>query len=481
MSAMGPTPLETLAAGAVIGFSLYVADGPAGLIPALAAILVEAVWRRMPSPPGEAPGRERLAWVLSAVPLALGLPLVAQDAFSIGLLSRTLVLSLIVLSLNVVTGYGGQISIGHAALVGLGAYGTAILAGREGWHIVPAVLAAGLAAAFVGFLIGIPALRLRGHYLGLVTLAVTVAFPAILQIEELAPYTGTYNGLSLFDRTFGPPVAWAWLTLERWHYLVVLLVFATLVLLTRNLIVSAAGRALVATRDHELAATAAGISVPTVKVLAFVYSAFIAGLAGGLWFILNNRTVAPDAFTLATSIEFLLALVVGGRGSILGSLLGGFFLVYIQQESVQQFSAAFKAGTGTWANVVVVLVVATVAAAWLGGSIGRARVGRRLAGHRGAGGRLLLTAMTCAAAVAIGASALAGFRFATARFLDVTALQPAFAGIVLLVTVLGMPGGVAEFVKGLDAASWRDLWLVVDAWWWPVPAGEDFPQRRATS
>ncbi len=480
---MGPTPLEVLAAVAAVGFSLYVADGPAGLVPAMAAIVVEAVLRRTPLPPAREHGWERLVWVLSAVPLAIGLPLVAPDAFSIGLLSRTLVLSLIVLSLNVVTGYGGQISIGHAALVGLGAYGTAILAGREGWHIVPAVLAGGLAAALVGLLIGIPALRLRGHYLGLVTLAVTMAFPAILQIEELAPYTGTYNGLSLFDRSFGPPVSWAWLTLERWHYLVVLLVFAAIVLLTRNLVVSAAGRALVATRDHELAATAVGISVPTVKVLAFVYSAFVAGLAGGLWFILNNRTVAPDAFTLWTSIEFLLALVVGGRGSILGSLLGGFFLVYIQQESVQQFSTAFKEGTGTWASAVVVLLVAVGVAGWLGGHVGRGRVGRRLPGGRGPAGRVCLTVVTCAVAVAVGAGSLAAFRFATTRFLDVTALQPTFAGIVLLVVVLGMPGGVAEFVKALGRTSWRDIWVRVDAWWWPaaVPAGKGFPQRRATS
>jgi branched-chain amino acid transport system permease protein len=480
---MGPTPLEMLAAVAVAVFSVYVADGPAGLVPALAAIFVETTLRRIPSPPGRERARERLAWVLGAVPLAIGLPLVAHDAFSIGLLSRMLVLSLIVLSLNVVTGYGGQISIGHAALVGLGAYGTAILAGRESWHIVPAIVTAGLVAALVGFLIGIPALRLRGHYLGLVTLAVTMAFPAILQIEELAPYTGTYNGLSLFERSFGPPVSWAWLTLERWHYLVVLLVVVTIVLLTRNLIVSAAGRALVATRDHETAATAAGIDVRTVKVLAFAYSAFVAGLAGGLWFILNNRTVAPDAFTLGTSIEFLLALVVGGRGSMLGPLLGGFFLVYIQQESVQQFSAAFKAGTGTWANAAVVLTVAAVVAGWLASRVGRGRPGRRLPADRGVTWRVCLTAVTCAVAVAAGVGALAAFRAATMRFLDVTALQPTFAGIVLLVTVLGMPGGVAEFLKGLGAASWRDVWVGMNAWWWPVSAstGEVLSQRRTTS
>jgi hypothetical protein len=98
-----------------------------------------------------------------------------------------------------------------------------------------------------------------------------------------------------------------------------------------------------------------------------------------------------------------------------------------------------------------------------------------------------LTAVTCAVAVAVGGGALAAFRFATTRFLDVTALQPTFAGIVLLVVVLGMPGGVAEFVKGLGGTSWRDLWARVDAWWWPaagpaaVPAAEGFPQRRATS
>jgi branched-chain amino acid transport system permease protein len=480
---MGPTPLETLAAIAVTAFSVYVAQGPAGLVPALTAILVETTLHRIPVSPDREKGRDRLAWVLGAAPLAMGLPLVAHDAFAIGLLSRMLVLSLIVLSLNVVTGYGGQISIGHAALVGLGAYGTAILAGRERWHIVPAIVTAALAAAAVGFLIGIPALRLRGHYLGLVTLAVTMAFPAILQIEELAPYTGTYNGLSLFDRSFGPPVSWTWLTLERWHYLVVLIVFAAVALLTRNLIVSAAGRALVATRDHEVAATAAGIDVRSVKVLAFVYSAFVAGLAGGLWFILNNRTVAPDAFTLGTSIEFLLALVVGGRGSMLGPLLGGFFLVYIQQESVQQFSTAFKAGTATWANAAVVLTVAAVVAGWLASRVRRGRTHRPLPAARAAAWRVSLTVATCGASIAVGVGALALFRAAAARFLDVTALQPSFAGIVLLVTVLGMPGGVAEFIKGLDVASWRHVWAGVTAWWWPVPASasEAFPQRRTTS
>jgi branched-chain amino acid transport system permease protein len=465
-SRLAIAPLEVLWVVAVLGFGAYVARGPLGLLPGGLAIAVEVVLRR-----GVSEGSRRRAWIMAAVPLAIGLPLVANDAFSVGLLSRVLILTLIVLSLNVVTGYAGQISIGHAALVGIGAYGTAILVGQAHLHIVVASVAAALGASLLGLLIGVPALRLRGHYLGLVTLAITVAFPALLQIQELAPYTGSYNGLSLFDRDFGPPVQWSWLTLDRWYYVVILAVVAVALFLTRNLLVTSAGRAMLATRDHELAATAAGINVAAVKVLAFTYSAFLAGLGGALWLVLNNRTVAPDGFTLATSIDFLLALVVGGRASLLGSLFGGFFLVYVQQQIVQQFASAFRSGRGTWADWVVVAVVAASVAAWLGTTGARTRAARRVAAQPGAGGRrALVTVATLVTAAAVGWLGLVVFRFLTTRFLDVSALQPTFAGLILLVTVLGMPAGIAGFVTGLDALTWNDVLTWFTMRWWPSPS-----------
>jgi branched-chain amino acid transport system substrate-binding protein len=215
-----------------------------------------------------------------------------------------------------------------------------------------------------------------------------------------------------------------------------------------------------------------------VKVLAFTYSAFLAGLAGALWLVLNNRTVAPDGFTLATSIDFLLALVVGGRASLLGSLFGGFFLVYVQQQVVQQFAVAFRSGSGTWADAVFVAVIAVTAATWLGTTGARTRAGRRVARRQSTGGaRALVTVATLVAAVATGWLGLVAFRSLTTWFLNVTALQPTFAGLILLVTVLGMPAGIAGFVRALDALTWNDVRAWFAMRWWPSPSsvGGDSP------
>ncbi len=460
-----PTPVELLALIVGLWFAVYVAGPRAGLaVGAVGAAVMLASWRRTRrgAQAGRGVSSARLGWAIGAALFAVVLPGVAKSTFAVSLMDRALVVSLIVLSLNLVTGYTGQISIGHAALLGIGAYAAAIATGQGHLSIVLAVAIGAAATAAVGLLIGVPALRLRGHYLGLVTLAITVAFPEVLQVHELEKYTGSFNGLSEFSRAFGPPVSWHWLTSERWHYFVGLLVLLVAIWLVSNLVRSAAGRALTATRDDENAATAMGVDIALVKISAFVVSAALAGVAGGLWFLLNNRSVAPDGFTLTQSIEFLLAMVIGGRASILGSILGGFFLVYIYQQGVQAFSSAFQSGSRNWADVLVVALITVLVLLWFSRRSVLPRTTRSFMARPASPvtrAGLVTGAVVVAAVIAVGV--LAGLRFITSTFLNVVALQPAFAGAAVLLVVLAMPGGLAGFTRDLDALSWAEVgeWL----------------------
>ncbi|MDM0081889.1 branched-chain amino acid ABC transporter permease [Variovorax sp. J31P179] len=278
--------------------------------------------------------------------LALAFPFLAEGYV---VFQATMVLSYAValLGLNILTGYNGQISLGHGAFYALGAYTAAILMDRFGlpyWATIPA---AGAVCLVAGVLFGLPALKLEGLYLALATFALGVAMPQLLKYKHLEPWTGGVQGLVLAkpDAPFGLP-----LTPDQWLYLFALAVAVILFALARNLLRSGAGRAIVAVRDHPLAAQAMGIDNRRYKAGAFGISAMFTGIGGALSAI-AVQFVAPDSFTLFLSISLLVGVVVGGVGTLSGALYGALFLVFVPTAAEKITQAA------PWAIYGVVLIL----------------------------------------------------------------------------------------------------------------------------
>ncbi len=239
----------------------------------------------------------------------------------------TLVLSyaMALLGLNLVMGYGGQISLGHGAFYAVGGYTTAILMDKGGvpyWATLP--VSAALCAA-MGFLVGWPALRLRGPYLALVTLALAAAVPQILKHRALERWTGGVQGIVLTkpEAPFGVP-----LSEDGWLYLFALAVAAAAFLLVRNLVRGRAGRAIIAVRDHALAAEAMGVNVASLKTRTFALSATLTGVAGSVG-AMAVAFVSPDSFTAFLSITLFVGAVVGGAASLAGAVAGAVFIVLV--------------------------------------------------------------------------------------------------------------------------------------------------------
>ena len=243
-----------------------------------------------------------------------------------------------IVGLNLLTGYTGQISLGHGALMAVGGYTTAILVVHEHWRDVWTIPIAGLVAGFVGFLVGIPALRLSGLYLALATFAIAVSMPAV--IKRFEGFTGGGGGLNLFglpeltaslepvtvlghELTFND-----WLYYLCWTVALVGYVIAWLMLRGRT------GRALRAVRDSESAAQSSGVSLRSYKTLAFGVSAAYAGVAGSL-FAIATTFVNPDTFPIALSILLLVGVVVGGLGSLVGLIAGAVFIQFLPIWSQQ--------------------------------------------------------------------------------------------------------------------------------------------------
>jgi len=251
-------------------------------------------------------------------------------------------LAVAILGLNIVTGYSGQISIGHSAFFGIGAYTTMILIADHGWPFLATLPVAGALGFLVGAVIGVPALRIRGLYLSLITLGLALAFPAIVKSDnffgvDFASITGGSNGkvISSGDVTttkgfhWNPP-SWApdgWTT-NDWVFTTVFVIAIVLFVLTSNLIRSAVGRGLVAMRDNETGAAVSGVYPAQYKVLAFATSAFVTSIGGGC-FALASTTIGPDTFGLQRSIEFIAGLVIGGVATILGPAIGGVLVEWL--------------------------------------------------------------------------------------------------------------------------------------------------------
>ncbi len=242
-------------------------------------------------------------------------------------ISLAIVYSIAVLGLILLTGFNGQISLGHGAFFAVGAYTAAILIDQAGWPFWATLPAAAVMCFIVGYLFGLPALRLEGHYLALATFALAVAVPQILKYKHIEPLTHGVMGINVFksDPPFGLP-----LSTDQWMFVVVLALAALMFWIARNLLDSRTGRALVAIRDHPLAASTMGINVAHYKAVMFGISALYTGLAGAMHGIIFEF-VSPDSFRFELSIAILVGAVVGGIASLPGAVIGGVFVQVIEK------------------------------------------------------------------------------------------------------------------------------------------------------
>jgi branched-chain amino acid transport system permease protein len=278
--------------------------------------------------------RRTLVPVLSFVALAVlvaVVPLVVSE-FRAQELAYVAIYLIAIIGLNVLTGYTGQISLGHGAFMALGGYTTAILMADHGVKDIWTIPLAGLVAGVAGFLFGIPALRLSGLYLALATFAIAVSMPAV--IKRFEGFTGGGTGINLFGipeltaslapvSILGREVSFNdWLYYLSWSIALVGYVVAWLLLRGR------AGLALRAVRDSETAAQSSGVSLARYKTLAFGVSAAYAGVAGSL-FAIATTYVNPDTFPVALSILLLVGVVVGGLGSLVGLVAGAVFIQFL--------------------------------------------------------------------------------------------------------------------------------------------------------
>ena len=245
-------------------------------------------------------------------------------------LTLVLVYAIALLGLNILTGYSGQISLGHGAFYALGAYVTAILMDKAGvpyWATVPA---AGAVCLVAGFLFGLPALRLEGLYLALATFALGVSMPQLLKYHHLEKWTGGVQGIVIAKPEAPAFFPWVGLPLnsDRWLYFLTLAVALLMFALAWNLLRGRVGRALVAIRDQHIAAEAMGVNGALYKSAAFGVSAMYTGVAGALGAI-AVQFVAPDSFNIFLSIVLLVGIVVGGLASISGALYGALFIQFV--------------------------------------------------------------------------------------------------------------------------------------------------------
>jgi branched-chain amino acid transport system permease protein len=278
--------------------------------------------------------------VVLVIVLLLGLPTVV-DSFLTSEWAQVLILAIAIMGLNILVGYSGQLSLGHGAFMALGAYVSAILAHRYKVDYLLTIPIAALATGLVGFVLGIPALRLSALYLALATFALAVITPSLIKRQAWAELTGGVQGILVlqpdpprFASDLFSTVTGTAMTTDQWIYYVSLACAFVLFWLAWNLVRHRPGRALRAIRDGEVAAAASGVNIAGYKTLAFGISAFYAGTAGSL-FGLATGYISPDTFPVSLSIQLLVGAVIGGLASIPGPLLGAIVAYFLPIESNQ--------------------------------------------------------------------------------------------------------------------------------------------------
>ncbi len=244
------------------------------------------------------------------------LPFIIENPYYLGITNLILIYTILCMGLNLILGYTGLLSLGHAAFYGLGGYATAILMTRYGFSFLPALIISGLLALIFGMLLGVPTRKVRGDYFCLLTIAFGEIFRLVAQ--AWIPFTGGAMGI------VGIPIprifSWTIRSETDFYYLGLILVvftYLSLVLLTA----SRFGRAFVAIREDELAASVMGINTPAYKILAFSIGSFYAGLAGS-YLAVYQTTITPSSFRLDESCLMIIMVIVGGMGSLLAPISG---------------------------------------------------------------------------------------------------------------------------------------------------------------
>ncbi|MFQ5547045.1 MAG: branched-chain amino acid ABC transporter permease [Woeseia sp.] len=261
-------------------------------------------------------------WFGALLIAVLAVPLVLDD-FYVGELALVCIYAIAGIGLMLLVGYTGLVSLGHAAFLAIGAYAHAYLLSK-GWPLPLALITAGLFTASVGAIVGLPAMRMTGIYLAIATLAFSIIVEQVIAHWESV--TGGYRGMLVPD----PTIAGVDLGDERPFYYLCLLITIACLLAALNLLRSPTGRAMIGIRDSEISAQSMGIDLARTKSIAFAISAGFTGVAGGL-FAHKLGYLAPDAFTLLTSIQLLLMVVVGGLGSMHGVFFGAVFIGLLPQ------------------------------------------------------------------------------------------------------------------------------------------------------
>ena len=276
------------------------------------------------------------------------IPFVLKN-FYIFQITLAIIYGVAILGLNLLTGFNGQFSLGHSAFYAIGAYTAAIMMENLGISYVWTIPVAAIVCFVFGFLFGLPALRLEGIYLALATFALAIAIPQALKSTVVEHWTGGVQGIVIIkpDAPFGLP-----LNSDQWLYIFTAAVAIVMYVCATNLVKSRTGRALIAIRDHPVAASAMGINVSLYKSLTFGVSALYTGVAGALGAIAISF-VAPDSFTFVLAVALFVGLVVGGVASIPGTIVGGFFVLFVPNIA-EHFS---KGLAGAVYGIILLLII----------------------------------------------------------------------------------------------------------------------------
>lgn len=283
----------------------------------------------------------------------------ASSGYHVFQLSQVLIYAIALVGLNLLTGYNGQISLGHGAFFAIGGYVAAILMTQFGapyWATIPV---AGLICFAMGFLFGFPALRLDTLYLALATFALAVATPQFLNYKAFDAWTGGAQGLQISKPSapFGLP-----LSSDQWLYFLSLGCAIAMFWAAANLVRGRVGRAIVAIRDQPIAAETMGVNIAFYKTACFGVSALYAGVAGALSTILVGF-VSPDSFGIALSLSFIVGIVVGGLGSIWGVLFGALFIEFVPNYADQLSDLLGESAKALPGAIYGVLLIAIIYAA----------------------------------------------------------------------------------------------------------------------
>ncbi|WP_051217909.1 branched-chain amino acid ABC transporter permease [Nocardioides insulae] len=287
---------------------------------------------RQAQPPLDAPVWLKWATFLGVLAVAVLVPLNSAPYVNFDL-SMVMIYAVVGMGLNLLIGFNGQISLGHSAFFAIGAY-IAAVGIQEGWHYLAVLPVALVVTWVVGYLFGLPALRLGGLALALVTLGLAIVTPAA--IKRLDEYTHGQEGINVYTAT---PPDWSGLERDQWVYFLCLVALALVWVITRRISTGRIGRSLIAVRDNETVARTLGVRSSRTKTAVFALSAAYAGL-GGVLYVYVVQFVGPDSFGLVMAIAFISLVVVGGLGTLSGAILGAFFIVYVPEWTADINQAA---------------------------------------------------------------------------------------------------------------------------------------------